>query len=308
MGALWAAAGCLQLQPFMFTRAFAEDVLGTAALSQPPPLRWAIRTSESVVGANPAAWNWSFALAELAIGCGLIALRRGRLLQVACWASVGFGLGVWIIGEGAGGLLTGTAALSTGAPGAALLYAGLTAIGWPSARPVGAVPVRALWAAVWTSGAALVFVPAQWGAHGLAAQAAMGWMMSPHWSAGAAYALTRALRTMAAPTADAICLVTALTYSVIGLCPYRQRASAVLGAMIAVAWWVFGQGFGGLSTGTATDVGAGPALVLLAAVVYCVSRTSARGEPVRTRGRGEEHEANRVSRAGVPRNRPARVV
>jgi hypothetical protein len=52
------------------------------------------------------------------IGPGLI---YRPTVKVALLASFGWSLGVWWIGEGLGGLSTGTASPLTGAPGAALL-------------------------------------------------------------------------------------------------------------------------------------------------------------------------------------------
>ncbi len=72
-----------------------------------------------------------FALIELAIGAGLIGASSLRATRVVCAASIAWGLGVWLVGEGAGGLLTLHAALSTGAPGAALIYCVLTVAAWP---------------------------------------------------------------------------------------------------------------------------------------------------------------------------------
>ena len=38
--------------------------------------------------------------------------------------------------------------------------------------------------------------------------------------------------------------------------------------MLSLAYWVFGQGFGGIFQGGATDPNAGPLFVLLAYVLY----------------------------------------
>lgn len=132
VGVLWVVAGVLQLQAFMFTTGFSEDVLGSASLSQPAPLGQLIRFAERVGGAHPAGWNWVFALVELAIGAGMVLPGRGRLARLACLGSLAWGAGVWLVGEGAGALLTGHAAFSTGAPGAALVYVLLTIAAWPS--------------------------------------------------------------------------------------------------------------------------------------------------------------------------------
>jgi hypothetical protein len=280
VGALWLIAGGLQLQSFMFTRGFAQDVLGSAALSQPAPIASIIHTAERVVSAHPAPWNWVFALTELLIGAGLLFFRSGRVLRLACWGSVAFGAGIWIVGEGLGGLLNGTAALSTGLPGAALLYSLLTIAAWPSTagedRPLPQRTLRVLWSTVWVLGALFVFIPQQWGASGLSAQAAMGWMMSPHWTTGATLAVVNWLAALSAFAAVLVCVAIAVAHSTIGLAGWRfpaaERGFVIAGAVLALAYWVFGQGFGGVSTGTATDVGSGPVIIVLAAAVLLSGR------------------------------------
>lgn len=261
----------------MFTTGFASDVLGSAALSQPAPLGRGITLTEHVVVANPVAWNWVFAVAELLIGVGMVLGRDGRIARVACMGSIGWGLGVWVVGEGLGGLLTGHAALGTGAPGAALLYVLLTVAAWPRhADDRGEVPLprcllTAAWVLLWLIGAVLDALPAQWGARGLSAQAAMGWMMSPSWAAGPALGVARWFGTLPVGGAVLATLVVVALQAAVGLGVLRRGVPAGMavlgGAVLSAVFWVFGQGFGGVSTGTATDVGTAPLVVLLAAAV-----------------------------------------
>jgi hypothetical protein len=49
-----------------------------------------------------------------------------------------------------------------------------------------------------------------------------------------------------------------------------------LGAVIALAWWVAVQNLGGILTGSATDVGTGPVLILVALGFWPLGRTSRR--------------------------------
>jgi len=303
IGVLWLIAGGLQLQPFMFTGEFASDVLGSAALSQPTPLHDVITSVEGHVAAHPAVWNIVFAGGELLIGAAMLLSRRGRLARVACASSVAFGGGVWIVGEGAGGLLTGHAALSTGAPGAALLYVVLTVASWPelasgqTTQPQKGLPEKDLpaallgrtWILVWVSGAVLALLPAQRGVSGLSDQAAMGWMMSPAWATHPTHALASWLVGLAPWTAAAISAALALLFlAIAGGARIRGTLGGramIAGVVLALALWMFGQGFGGLSTGTATDVGTGPLLVLLAIAVHASRPTARLDEPKITRER-----------------------
>ena len=274
VGLLWLIAAGLQLQPFMFGREFSDDVLGSAALSQPAPLAHLITTIQHQVAQHPTAWNWPFAVTEFAIGAGMVMARRERLVRLVCAGSVGLGLGIWLVGEGAGGLLTGHAALSTGAPGAALIYSVLTIAAWPlhPATPAGvahfsARVLGASWLAVWLGGAVLAALPAQWGASGLGAQAAMGAMMSPPWLLAPTSAVSRWLLGTPPIAAAGISAGVVTLHLVIATAVlYRGRMLRVLvgvGIALTVGYWVFGQGCAGLSTGTATDVGTGPLIILL---------------------------------------------
>lgn len=277
VGVLWVCAGLLQLQPFMFTKGFAGDVLGNAAHSQPAPLNRVITFTETVFAAHPVTCNWVLAIAELLIGTAMTMGNHGRLTRIACVASIGWGLGVWCIGEGMGGLPTGHAASSTGAPGAAALYVVLTIAAFPRRTAAGGeapLPTRFLtrmWVLIWLVGAILAALPAQWGARGLSAQAGMGWMMSPSWATGSTLAVAtwlHALPAVAAALASAAMITVQLG---VGLGGLRRgavgRVAVLVGGGLSLIFWMFGQGFAGISTGTATDVGTAPLVVLLAAGV-----------------------------------------
>jgi hypothetical protein len=301
VGVLWMLAGGLQLQSFMFTTQFADDVLGSAALSQPAPLHDTITSIQHLVGDHPAAWNWPFALVELTIGAGMVFGGRSRVARVACLASVAWGLGVWLFGEGAGAIFTGTASITTGAPGAALLYGLLTVAAWPRARGAdGALAGKVLsstWIGVWASGALFACLPHQWGPAGLGAQASMGAMMSPSWAVAPTNALTRWLVSRSDSGAAAISAAM-VTVHVLVAAAIRLRGSArqvlmITGIAVAATYWVFGQGFGGVSTGTATDVGTGPLIMVLGCALLWVRPGD---EPSRSPARAYEHEETRTQR------------
>jgi hypothetical protein len=55
--------------------------------------------------------------------------------------------------------------------------------------------------------------------------------------------------------------------------------------VLNLAYWVLGQGFGGIFQGGATDPNAGPLFVLLAYVLYTLIPY---GEPVKARDRSVE--------------------
>jgi len=77
------------------------------------------------------AWNAAFATIQLALAAGLL---WRPAVKAALAGTVIWSVAVWWLGEGLGGLLTGTATPLTGAPGAVILYAVIALLVWP-ARP-----------------------------------------------------------------------------------------------------------------------------------------------------------------------------
>lgn len=259
LGVFWLLDGALQLQRFMFTRGFAQTILKPQASGQPGLLAGPILFGAHLVAHYPVAANTVFAVVQLGIGAGLLFRRsvRPALLASFAWAA-----GVWVLGEGAGGVLTGTASPLTGAPGAVLVYGLLGALAWPSRSPSGFRRVaRGVWATLWCGSALLWVLPANraagsvQGAVATAAQSAPG-------------VLRGVLAHVVSATAGdglAIALTLGATSLLIGLGVYARRSAPFVlgGIMLAIVLWVAGQSAGGLLTGQATDPNIGPLLVLL---------------------------------------------
>ena len=122
LGALWVLDGLLQLQPAMPNYAFLEMVIAPNLLGQPG---WVVR----VMGWGIQAWSNAPITADvvavfvqLGIGLTLLAGRWRPWGATALWTSLVWGLFVWILGEGMGGILTGQASLVIGDPGSVLFY------------------------------------------------------------------------------------------------------------------------------------------------------------------------------------------
>ena len=168
-----ASSGCstalLQLQPYMFTRRFATQVIAPTATGQPGWVSWPVHHGAEVIGipsragrcgcspscSSPSGW---------ASSCG-------GPSGTAAVASVLWALGVWFLGEGLGGLAGGTASLLTGGPGAAVLYAVLALAAWPAGsgtreddRDDRPEPVASwfplAWSAIWVDAALMTLLPA----------------------------------------------------------------------------------------------------------------------------------------------------
>ncbi len=163
----------------MFGRGFVENNILANASGQPFVLGDFITHIGNFLSPDIAVWNTFFALIQLFIGIGL--LYKGTV-RTALAVSFAWVLGIWVIGEGLGMLLTGNASALTGAPGSALLYGLIGLMAWPrpprryaidwSDRPSGvatsaaaqgiggAITPLAVWAGYWSLAAVLFLLPA----------------------------------------------------------------------------------------------------------------------------------------------------
>src|SRR5450432_311540 len=109
LGGLWLLDGLLQFQPYMFTHAFFDNMLGMANMGLPAPVSTGIYKVTTLLTGQPVLWNALFATLQVALGAGLI---WGRTAWLARPASAAWALGVWALGEGVGALfMPGTSGL-----------------------------------------------------------------------------------------------------------------------------------------------------------------------------------------------------
>lgn len=183
LGIIWVVDGLLQLQPKMFGTGFADNVILPSAQGQPGIVSGMITHLAHLMSAQPVLTDLVFAGIQLLIGAGLL-LRE--TVKPALVLSFVWALGVWSVGEGFGGLLTGTAQPLTGAPGAALLYLAIALLVWPKKEPrevdgpaaaeglLGVGGGLALWAVVWCGLGILWLLPASSGSGALSSAAERG--------------------------------------------------------------------------------------------------------------------------------------
>lgn len=264
LGGLWLLDGALQFQPFMFSKEFFQGILGMANMGLPGPASRADFRVASILVAHPAAWNALFASLQVLLGVGLMYRRTAR---VALAVSIPWALGVWIIGEGFGGLFMGGTSLVNGAPGAALLYAVLGIMAWPGLSPrIGDAIGRVAWLMAWCGGALLELqtinhLPAVPGA-----QIYNGRFGEPGWLAWLNASAGRLIGRRGTEFAVALGVTAALVG--IGVWwPGTRRAAVTVGIVLAGLLWVFGQDLGTIATGHGTDPNTGPLLILLGLVL-----------------------------------------
>jgi hypothetical protein len=132
LGLFWVLDAALQFQPFMFKRDFVETFILPNASGQPAVISWVITNIGHFIEPHIALWNTFFALIQVVIGVGLL---FPRTVRPALGLSFAWALGVWVLGEGLGMILTGTASALSGAPGSVLMYGLIGLMAWTRRLP-----------------------------------------------------------------------------------------------------------------------------------------------------------------------------
>jgi hypothetical protein len=287
LGVIWLFDGILQYQPFMFTKAF-PPTLASAAPGNPGLIASPITWSADLIAHHVVAFNTVFATIQVAIGLG-IAWRP--TLKLALAASIAWALSVWWLGEGLGGVLTGSVSPVSGAPGAVILYALLAVLLWPSdrysalttgpvpfegvpfeaARAVGRRTAQALWLILWTSLAYFALLPASRAPRATSdmisgmASGEPGWLA---WIDNHAASVLNGQGLAVSVVLAVACMIVAVgTYLPQG----PARAAVALAIVLAIVIWL-AEGLGDIFTGSGTDPDSGPLLALLALTFWPLAR------------------------------------
>ena len=289
LGVAWLVDAALQYQHYMFTQAFPRETIRPTAAGNPGWVHDPIEWSATLMSHHLILLNGGFATLQLLIALGLLwrLTRKLALVSSAIW-----GLLVWWMGEGLGGILTGPVSLLGGLPGGALLYVVIAVLRWPrrgvpwdrsqrsvaAAGPVGRVATLALWVALWIWFAVETLLPANRSAGGMHDTVAGMTDGEPHW--------IRSINTWAAQLLAGrglvVSIVLAICLMLIALCvflPSMTRPGLILAIVVSLAIWVVAQDFGGIATGTATDLNTGPLLALLALCYWPMTRPSGQDLP-----------------------------
>lgn len=284
----------------MFTSAFANNIIAPTAQGQPGFVAALVHFGMRIILLHPAVSDTLIALIQLLIG-GLIIHKRSA--RIGLIVSVIWSILVWIFGEGFAGIFSGHALLLMGAPGAAIIY-GILALALLPARAKAksfnmkrSTPVAAwlifIWAGLWIGGAVLQLLPGQNSASSVGQMISINARHSPSWIRQTDANLARTINglshgsskttmvsemgmTIASSSGASnsgyllIWLLSAVQLA-IGLLVFAnrfwRRSALVAGIILSLAFWVFGQNFGGIFSGLATDLNSGPLFILLALAI-----------------------------------------
>lgn len=270
LGSLWVVDAGLQAQPYMFSRSFAGATLMAATDGDPHILAALAEVAARLVLAHPVLWNELFVATQLTTG---VLILRARSVKLGLALSAGWGLVVWVLGEGLGGILAPGTTPFAGAPGAAILYTALSALLWPSkagrrpssvaeASPLGKPGARAGLFAVLG-----LFVFESWPrtvtAERIAGTLRAAAMGEPHWLSALDRGWSSLFTNHGVELLAATCCLFA--FMTLTASPHYRWRRVGIGSMVAFSalLWLL-QDFGGVATGAATDVNSAPLLALLA--------------------------------------------
>ncbi len=275
LGLIWVLVGGLQFQSFMYGKGFIQLLQGLTA-GQPNWVASSVNQGAATMQSHQVLFNTGAALIQIAIGFGIL---YRPTVKPALAVSFVWALAVWWFGEAFGMLFMATTGMGgapmanalNGAPGAVLLYGLIGASVWPNGRPGGLLGVRGTkwtWGGLWLLMAYLWVSPPSTAPNGItnvinAAPSGMSWLSSlQNWVAKGASGNGEWIAILLALLSVAIALAVLLNW--------HPREFLIAAIILSLAYWVVGEGFGGIFQGGATDPNSGPLWVLLACSVFAV--------------------------------------
>lgn len=294
LGSLWLLDGLLQLQPKMFTSDFANNVIYPVASGQPIFIAGPMHFFIHVFLLHPAIFNSFTIITQIFIG---VLILYKKTTKIGLLASIMWGLFVWYIGEGLGGIASGHTLILMGAPGAALLYVILSIAILPKNKkqklnetdtPAKWLPI--VWSMLWIGGAIYQLLPGQNSVSDISTMIVSNRINQPGWLASIDNHVGNYINNFGTPvlhqanmqmSAHQMALMQTQSYSgfwfvillfliqiYIGigifLPKYFRYTALVMGIFISLIFWIIGQSFGGLFTGLATDPNSAILFILFA--------------------------------------------
>ena len=277
LGVIWIFDGLLKFQPALFKPIFIDNVIRPMAVGQPTLVASAINHMANFLSHEATMWVAVFGLIEIAIGAAMLFRRtvKGALVASFIW-----GGGLYLFGEGFGMVLTGHTSPLAGAPGAVCFYVLLGALLWPkeetdssqvrvgvdssaAGRGVfGGTGALLVWAAIWLFEAIIWMFPANRTGNAVTDQMSATAAGEPGWYAH----LLNAFGNAFTGAGVWVAVLLAVASIVIGLGPLVSNRTEVfvgLGIVLALGYWVTGQGLGELLTFGGTDPNNGPIVALI---------------------------------------------
>lgn len=271
-GLFWLIDGLLQLQLKMFTKHFIYQVVYPASVTQQPEfLADIVKFLARIFLIYPALFNILIVLIQVGIGY-LIINKSYRLLGLKL--AIIWGLFVWVVGEGLGGLLIGAFDIFFGFPGAALIYV-ILAIYFLVANQSKSVKIQLivylLWPAIWIySGlrTLMTYSNAQMFSNKIIQANSTSYVFFKHIALNFASIFHQSY----ANNRYYLILIIGLVEIIIGLSgvfanKYRRINLSIL-VVFSLLIFIFGEALANFNSGLMTDLNTGPLLIMYGLVFY----------------------------------------
>ncbi|MFZ0995301.1 MAG: SCO family protein [Candidatus Dormiibacterota bacterium] len=280
IGIIWIIDGLLQAQPAM-PGGFAKHIVAPGALGQPHWLANLLNWEVYFWQAHPLDLAVATVFIQVGLGVAILAGGDTALGKAGLWASIAWGLFVWVGGEAMGGILISGATELMGAPGAVLVYVAAAGLLLAPVRiwETGQVyrGIRIAVGGLLLFGALLQAIPWEgfWTGSGLSAMfLAMASVPQPGVFSGPVLAVAHFAQS------DPI-LLNSLFIAVMavlgaGLLSGRAPRPWTVATLVwlAVSWWI-GQDFGALGSRTATDPNLSPLVAVMLVCAWLGTRAEA---------------------------------
>ena len=274
LGSLWILDGILQLQPEM-AFGFTAFVLTPVAMSSPEWLHPALNSAIATWAVHQVFFDAVSACLQIFIGLGMIVLRSRRNIVIFGGVSFTWAIMVWIFGEGLGEIFSPGFSFITGFPGSALVYAIMSLFIMQDVEEAVTVKRISGFMAVLFTLSALI--------------QALSW--NGFWSSGGISRITYSLAYNAQPrllaylmfhAADVLAagiiiwnIIFTLVMVLIAISWLKSvKIASAMTAILASAFWFFGQDFG-IFGGYGTDPNTALPIILLALMVFLIKKDSA---------------------------------
>ncbi len=273
LGLFWIIDSIFQMQPKLFTSDFANKVIGPFALNQPFFLSFLMHSVINIILINPIFFNALFILVQLSIA--ILILSR-KTTNLGLKLSIVWGLLVWILGEGMGGLLNAKNLILFGFPGAALLYVviaiALLLSNYKDHKQdiLNMKWLNEFWLVFWLSGALLLLYETMGKSKVLIAMILNMSKGEPSWLWNFNSYILRGFTTLN----NLLVFILIICYLLIGLSPYLTKKWSYLGLVLAILinliYFFIGQGLGGYYSGLMTDLNSSPLLIFMAIILLSI--------------------------------------
>lgn len=269
LGIFWCIDGILQLQPQM-AFGFGHFVIAQSSQSLPGVFSSSVAPLITFWASHEILLNAAAGSFQLFLGMSFLSLRTRRNVSRIAILSIAWGIGLWIFGEGMGGIFHPGASMLSGSPGSALIYVFISAL---VIAPSNRFAVRATTAAM--SAIFLIFALIQgipfegyWNPGSIAAISSSLTVNPQPWIFVTTLRASAKLLSTTVVSWNAVLIAIMLAVGI--MWAIKPRAAAYSTIIFSLIAWALWQDFG-IFGFYSTDLNTAPVLVLISGSILMVT-------------------------------------